>query len=49
MQAAQYRPTPAATFPNAPLSAPPASGSLPIPPADPPIWLGPDGLTERGK
>jgi hypothetical protein len=43
MQAAQYRPAPAATFPNAPPSAPPPSGSLPIPPADPPIWLGPDG------
>jgi len=43
LQAAQYLPTPAATFPNAPVSVPQASGPLPIPPADPPIWLGPDG------
>jgi hypothetical protein len=35
---AQYRPTPAATFPN-PL--PPAPGPLSIPPAQPPIFLSP--------
>jgi hypothetical protein len=43
VQAAQYRPTPAATFPNAPPSAMPVSMSLPIPPSDPSIWLSPDG------
>jgi hypothetical protein len=35
---AQYRPTPAATFPNPPAPAP---GSLSIPPATPPIFLSP--------
>ena len=33
---AQYRPTPSGTFPNAP-----APGPLPIPPAQPPIFLSP--------
>jgi hypothetical protein len=36
LAAAQYRPTPAATFPN-----PPAPGPLAIPPAQPPIFLSP--------
>jgi hypothetical protein len=36
MATAQYRPTPAATFPN-----PPAPGPLSIPPAQPPIFLSP--------
>ncbi len=35
---AQYRPTPAATFPN---PAAPAPGPLAIPPATPPIFLSP--------
>jgi hypothetical protein len=40
LAAAQYRPTPAATFPNAAASALP---SLPIPPSQPNMWLSPDG------
>ena len=38
LAAAQYRPTPSATFPN-PAAAPP--GPLAIPPAQPPIFLSP--------
>jgi hypothetical protein len=39
---AQYRPTPAATFPN---PAAPAPGPLSIPPAQPPIFLSPPDPT----
>jgi hypothetical protein len=40
LRAALFRPTPAATLPNASASAP---ASLPIPPSQPHMWLSPDG------
>jgi hypothetical protein len=43
LRAAQFRPTPAATFPDAPSRVPAAPSSLPIPPSQPPMWLLPDG------